>query len=378
MTSLDVLADLAFGEIPDDPPAMGDLVSSTVSLAGSNSAPAMAPPDAPPAIENVAPRYFPPAGLNPLSARGVTPPSQATPAGPNPPTMVKTTPNQATEAGEGEARPAMGDVRPNDLSLAGPILADPVLGMHADTVDDLETARIAAENRLRAFTDTSERGHGLTETHPEIRRLNRTVDDLKKLEHQAVLDLKRAMRHHPLGGWVKATLGVGEKQAARLLASIRDPYWHDVQQRPRRLYELYSYTGMHTVEACYPGGQKTVVSHEANAVRVAPTRRRGERANWNAQARQRVWLIAESCVKCHNSPYRAVYDTTRAHYADAVHDVPCIRCGPSGHPAAVGSPLSAGHQHARAMRAMCKAILRDLWREARNLHHPTDNEGANA
>jgi hypothetical protein len=69
-----------------------------------------------------------------------------------------------------------------------------------------------------------------------------------------------------------------------------------------------------------------------------------------------------------HSPYRETYDKTRVKYAEAVHEAPCTRCGPKGHPAAIGTPLSAGHQHARAMRAMSKEILRDLWREARRLH----------
>lgn len=65
---------------------------------------------------------------------------------------------------------------------------------------------------------------------------------------------------------------------------------------------------------------------------------------------------------------RAVYDDTRAKYADAVHAVPCVRCGPAGQPAPTDSPLSAGHQHARALRAIAKTILRDLWREAAAIH----------
>lgn len=34
------------------------------------------------------------------------------------------------------------------------------------------------------------------------------------------------------------------------------------------------------------------------------------------------------------------------------------------------SPLSDGHKHARALRAVAKAVLRDLWREARRLTNP--------
>ena len=56
-------------------------------------------------------------------------------------------------------------------------------------------------------------------------------------------------------------------------------------------------------------------------------------------------------------------------YADAVHAAECKRCGPKGKPAQPGSPLSAAHQHARAIRLIAKAILRDLWTESERLHN---------
>jgi hypothetical protein len=38
----------------------------------------------------------------------------------------------------------------------------------------------------------------------------------------------------------------------------------------------------------------------------------------------------------------------------------------------MGTPLSPGHQHARAVRIVAKEILKDLWIEARNLYHPEE------
>jgi len=73
---------------------------------------------------------------------------------------------------------------------------------------------------------------------------------------------------------------------------------------------------------------------------------------------------------CRCSPYRLVYDAARAKYADAVHPSQCVRCGPAGSPALAGSKLSDAHKLARALRAVSKAIVKDLWREARRLHHP--------
>lgn len=275
-------------------------------------------------------------------------------------------------------------------------LADPFLALAADVLDDLEKVRIANENRLRQLTrtetdaDGEERGFGLTEDHPDVARLAALVDALGKAEHQATLNLQRIMRRHPLGPWVKATAGVGEKQAARLLASIGDPYWNTLHDRPRTVSELWAYTGYHVLPARHDdnatqsavaGGSKTGHPDQGGTeaqvadVGVAPKRQRGARANWSSAAKMRAYLIAESCIKQRTSPFRPVYDDARAKYADAVHAVPCHRCGPSGKPAPSGSPLSDGHKHARAMRAVSKALLKALWLEARRIHEQPGGQG---
>jgi hypothetical protein len=296
-------------------------------------------------------------------------------------------PSRAAPSGGTEQGP------PATIGLAtttrAPSLADPFLALAADVLDDLEKVRIANENRLRQLTrdeldaDGEERGFGLTEDHPDVARLAALVDGLAKAEHQATLNLQRVMRKHPLGPWVKATAGVGEKQAARLLASIGDPYWNTLHDRPRTVSELWAYCGYHVLPARHAvadaqihgaGGSKTghpdQTGHDAptTSVGVAPKRQRGAKANWSSAAKMRAYLIAESCIKQRTSPFRPVYDETRAKYADAVHDVPCARCGPSGKPAPAGSPLSDGHKHARAMRAVSKAVLKELWREAKRIH----------
>ncbi len=250
----------------------------------------------------------------------------------------------------------------------GPILADPTLALAADVVDDLERVKIANQNRLRTLTMGGEHGHGMSIEHPDIKRLAALVAALEGAEHQATLNLSRVMRHHPLGAWVKASKGVGEKQAARLLASIGDPYWNDLHNRPRKLRELYAFCGMSVVGA---SAHSTRDSQSPCGAGSAPAKVRGERVNWSPDARMRLWLIASKCVMVgHGGPYRAVYDEGRAKYAAAVHAEDCKRCGPKGKPApqVQGSPLSAAHQHARAIRLIAKAILRDLWTEAKRLH----------
>jgi len=271
-----------------------------------------------------------------------------------------------------------------------PLLADPLLALAADVLDDLEKVRIANENRLRQLTrtgldaDGQERGFGLDESHPDVARLAALVAMLAGAEHKAALNLQRVMRRHPLGPWVKATTGIGEKQGARLIAAIGDPYWNTLHGRPRTVSELWAYCGYHVVPAGQEsrGTQKLTADGDLNGsgpgqgghdtqgtpAGVAPKRQRGQKANWSATAKMRAFLAAESCMKQRESPYRAVYDTTRAKYAEAVHDGECARCGPRNDPARPGSPLSEGHKHARALRAVAKEILRDLWHEARAFH----------
>lgn len=243
-------------------------------------------------------------------------------------------------------------------SVRGGFLRDPVLGILADVLDDLEKVRIANENRVRQLTrteadsDGENRGFGLTLDNPMVKKLVTSVEALAQAEKDATANLQKAMKAHPLGPWVKSQAGVGEKQAARLLATIGDPFWNDLHDRPRTVSELWAFCGY--------------AVHDGHA----QARRRGERSNWSADAKMRTYLISVSCVKqsAEKSKYRRVYDEGRAKYADAVHPHDCKRCGPAGKPALAGSPLSAGHQHNRAIRLISKELLKDLWIASRDLY----------
>lgn len=252
-----------------------------------------------------------------------------------------------------------------------PRVADSLLLIYADALDDLERVRIATENRVRSLRQVK----GL-DGSPEADRMDAMVTGLRSLEHGAELELKRALRKHPLGPWIKATVGIGEKQGGRLLAAIGDPATR------RTVSQLWAYCGYHVLSAGHSEnghqknlaggdpssnpGQQGIGTHLGHAG-VAPTRKRGQKANWNSDAKMRAFLVAESCMKKRHSPYRIVYDNGRAKYADALHPTECKRCGPAGKPAAAGSPLSDGHKHARALRLVAKAVLRDLWIEARRV-----------
>lgn len=259
----------------------------------------------------------------------------------------------------------------NDWKEMKDILTDHVLGIMANTVDDLETVRTATDNRLRALTSE----HGLDLNHPDVARTAAIAETMRSLEHQAILNMNRAVRRHPLWQWAKPITGVGEKQFARLLAVIGDPYWNYLHDRPRTMRELRAYCGWHVIDS---NADKDISDSKIIAVGVAPKRQRGQQSNWNDEARKRIWLIAESCMKQRKSIYRDVYDAARKQYLDSVHPTACVRCGPKGKPAQPGSIRSDGHQHAMALRKVAVAFLADLWRESKRLHETSHQPSSSA
>lgn len=204
-------------------------------------------------------------------------------------------------------------------------------------LDDLEKLRIQASNRIGALE--RERGEALP-------HLYYIAEPLGEAEHRAELELKRAWRRHPLAEWQRGYRGLGEKSAGRLIAIIGDP-----ADRPN-VAKLWAYCGV---------GDPARIEIPRNATQ-AELFKRG-----NPRAKKQLHVIAESMLK---AGHREVYDEARARYADAKHERACRRCGPSGHPAEAGSPLSDGHKHARALRAMKKQFLLDLWLAARALREP--------
>lgn len=241
-----------------------------------------------------------------------------------------------------------------------------LLGLAAGVLEDAERNRIANENRLRELTrddidpDGVRRGFGLSRDHSDVKKLTEIIAHLAEVEHEAVLNLQGIMRRSSLGPWVKSQKGIGDKQAARLLAEIGDPYWNVLHERPRTVSELWAYCGLHTVP---PNGD-----HDSNGApvwHVAARRARGVKSNWNNNAKQRVWLIATSMLKAGN---RDPYDWRKMGTDGRLHTSPCVRCGPSGKPAQPGSPWSDGHRHADALRYLGKHMLKEMWREASRIH----------
>ena len=242
-------------------------------------------------------------------------------------------------------------------------LGDSILNAISETLDDIEKARTAMENRNNALTtypseikDPKKKRHalGLPKDHPQVVVLTATRDALKKIEDDVSKELEKQFSAHPLAPWIKSRKGLGLKQTGRLLAAVGDPYWHDVEDRPRLVSELWAYCGLDVRDG------------------AAPRKKTGAKSNWNNAARMRAWNMAQKCMQLYNKvggPYGELYYKAKEKYADAVHLVPCAQCTPKGKPPAeVGSALKDGHKHARALRIVSKEILRDLWTESKRLY----------
>lgn len=281
-------------------------------------------------------------GGSPLTPSHRRTASHGTHAGGNnlPPTTDRAKPISLPSA----ASPSGPDQADRDIhqpTVGAGTLQDALLGLAAETLTDIERVRVATENRLRAMRDD----HGVSDT-PEYKRAEAILEALAAAEHQATLDLGRQMRQHPLGPWVAATVGIGPKQGARLIAAIGDPYWNTLEDRPRRgPAELWAFCG-------YKPGQK---------------RQKGVRSNWNPDAKMRAHLCAEAVVKagirkmngCDDgdgydwarrtalTPQAAVYLKARASWSDR--------------------DVSDGHKHNHALRCVAKRILRDLYVAAKTL-----------
>lgn len=214
---------------------------------------------------------------------------------------------------------------------------DLALALAAATLDDIERTRIAAQNRVRAAE-----ADGLPcEQHLLM------VDLLTTVEHQATLDLRRALRAHPLGSWVKATTGVGDKQGARLIAAIGDPYWNHAENRPRRgPAELWAYCG-------FRPGQR---------------RQRGVQSNWNAEAKMRARLVAEAAIKAGIRKLDTCDDTDGYDVAGRVARTPLGEVYLRSRETDQDLDASDLHKHNRALRKVAKEVLKDLWRSARDAH----------
>lgn len=243
------------------------------------------------------------------------------------------------------------------------------LTIAADQLDDMERVRIATSNRLRSLTEPVEIksagiviDKGMANT-PESQALEAQLDALKAAEKSAVRELQRAMKAHPLAGFVSGNKGIGEKTVGRLLGSIGHPLFRydpeTEEEVERTVSQLRSYCGCGDM--------------------AEQRRKKGVKSNWNAEARKQMFVIAEGTIKsrcyaCREAGkereegegwtpppkgctceadgfhYRATFDKARGSYE--------------------GTDITDGHKMNRALQKVKKEFLKDLWLEARRVQSP--------
>ena len=251
----------------------------------------------------------------------------------------------AAVVGSSSTHPTIPDATPSRPSSDGWL----ELRIWAEMFEDAQKSRIASVNR-------AERGG----VDPHV--YEAYTDALTAAEKTCGLHMRRCFRRvvpAPIVEWQKATNGIGEHLLARLLGHLGHPVWATphhwegtganrvlITDPPfaRTVGQLWQYCGHGA-----PGRIKKGATFEELAALGSPN------------LKMIVHLCAEACMKTRTSPYRLVYETARLGVTDKTHTVECVRCGPSGKPAQVGSPWSAGHQHAHALRIVGKELLRDLW-----------------
>lgn len=201
----------------------------------------------------------------------------------------------------------------NQLTNADLPALHALLGHYARLYWDLQKVRIAIGNRA----DAMERD-GLDEAWQLP--LSHTGDGLGVLEHEVQLQLTRLARQHPMAPWIKQAKGIGLPGFAGLLG-VTGPL--DRFPNPAK---LWAYVGMGVVD-----GQ-------------APKKVRGEKLHYSPQGRVLCHQLGDAIVKVGgDGPYRAAYDTKKAHYQET-------------HP-----EWTDGHRHNAAMRYAVKELLKDMW-----------------
>lgn len=367
-------------------------------------------PTSRPAIDGAMPWNIPPVGSDSRAAVCTSDPDPRAPRETSDrPARTMTPPQSGSRDGSNAGRDrAAGAASLTDKAT----LFDPALALAADFLDDIERVKLANENRLRALTrvgtdaDGVDRYIGLPADHPVVEQLATMVESLATIEHAATLNLQRMVRKHPLGPWIKATKGVGEKQGARLLASIGDPYWRPeitredgtvIPEGPRTVSALWAYCGLHVLPggqsaddnlravaagdlsgAGGDSGQRDLDAHIARAG-VAARRRKGVQANWSTKAKTRAYLIAEASLKTKRAQCEAGYDEDGRYHA--LHLDECV-CSPyrlvydrrKSHTSVSRPDWTDGHRHADALRVASKEVLKDLWRAGREWHHEHGQE----
>lgn len=209
-----------------------------------------------------------------------------------------------------------------------------MLRVHAEMFEDIVKTRIACANRVE---------RGGVDAHLYKDQLD-ALEWAEKTMRKGLVKWYLQIVPPEIRDWQKNAIGIGDHLTARLLGVIGHPihatpyHWEGVGENrvlvadepyDRTVAQLWSYCGHGDPERKRRKGQ----SPEEAA------------ASGNPRAKMLVHLMAECAMKQRRSPYRPVYDEARERYASR-------------------EGWSDLRRHNAALRAVGKAILRDLWRAA--------------
>jgi hypothetical protein len=165
--------------------------------------------------------------------------------------------SHAIAVDEAQDRAAEGLATPEVHSLL-----DPALALAADFLDDVERVKIANENRLRALTRVGPTRTGSTGTSawtsrsPSGRAVRHDGREPRRSRARRDAEPSADGAQAPARPVDQGAKGVGEKQGARLLAVIGDPYWRPeitredgtvIPEGPRTVSALWAYCGLHVL-----------------------------------------------------------------------------------------------------------------------------------
>lgn len=260
-----------------------------------------------------------------------------------------------------------------------PTLIPAELGIISANLDDLEKVRIASENRYRILTtneadkDGEVRGFGLDPNNKSVKRIRDVADKIAEAEKDAIKALELTMKGSALLPWIEEQKGAGLKTMGRFLSCIGDPFYHYQRGTARVLPELWAYCGLHTV---MPEGESD------NNKREAARRRKGQKANWDMEARKRLYVITESLVK-QGVRKAAMVDDEGNTILDENGEPKMCRYGITKwgdiyvarrernselHGPDSEVPWTDAHSDMDAKRILGREFLRDLWKESRDIH----------
>lgn len=187
------------------------------------------------------------------------------------------------------------------------------------TLDDLEKLRIQHINRRGAF----ERDYQLQLPPDDV------MESLLNAEGEALRELLRLWRQHPLAPWAKQIRGIGEKSIARLIAEIGDP------ADRATVSQLWAYCGYD------PNRRHRRGMSQEEALGCG-----------NPRAKKQCWLIATALLK---SGVRSTEDGDRYPISPGGERYLSVKT------AELEKGCTNGHAHNRALRILAKDFLRDLW-----------------